>query len=268
MRKISVLATVAIGVLFLVEFALPTGIVAAADPTPTTPGAKPACDANRAIHVSGTAMINAAPDRALLQLGVQSNSTTVEGAQRDNSRAMQRVIAAVQGQGVEAKDIATDQYRIEPIYEDFDALYIKGYRIHNSLAVTVRDVSKAGSVLAAALAAGANQVNDVSFYTTELRKYRDQARELAMRAAGEKARALAGAAGAETGCVVNITENSWSYYNGWWYGSSRNSNQWTQNVIQNAAPASVSSSGGSDEDLVSLGMISVKAEVGVTYALK
>lgn len=268
MRKISVLVTIVLGALFLFEVALPTGAVLAADPTPTVLPEIQVCDSSRSIHVSGSAMINVTPDRALLQLGVQSNSTTVEGAQRDNSRAMQKVITAVQAQGVEAKDIATDQYRIEPIYEDYDSLYIKGYRIHNSLAVTVRDVSKAGGVLAAALAAGANQVNDVSFYTTELRKYRDQARELAMRAAGEKARALAGAAGAATGCVLNITENSWSHYNGWWYGSSRNANQWTQNVVQNITPSGGSSANGSDEYPVSLGMISVKAEVGVTYTLK
>ncbi len=267
MRKPYICVTIGLGLLFLFEIALPTGLVAAADTPPVTPVINQACDAKRSIHVSGSAMINAAPDRALLQLGVQSNSTTVEAAQRDNSRAMQRVIAAVQAQGVEARDIATDQYHIEPIYEDYDALFIKGYRIHNNLAVTIRDVNKAGAVLAAALAAGANQVNDINFYTTELRKYRDQARELAMRAAGEKARALAGAAGAETGCVLSISENSWSYYNGWWYGSSRNANQWTQNVVQNAASPVSSSAGAGGEDPVSLGMISVKAEVDVSYSL-
>lgn len=45
-----------------------------------------------------------------------------------------------------------------------------------------------------------------------------------MKAAREKASALASAAGAEAGCVLNINENSWSYYNGWWYGRSQNQN--------------------------------------------
>ena len=97
--------------------------------------------------------------------------------------------------GVEPKDIATDWYVIEPIYEDYDSLYIKGYRINNMVAITLRDVSKTSQVIAAALDAGANQVVNVDLYTSELRKYRDQARDLAMKAAAEKAQALASAAG-------------------------------------------------------------------------
>jgi uncharacterized protein YggE len=117
--------------------------------------------------------------------------------------------------------------------------------------------------------AGANQVVNVEFYTSELRKYRDQAREMAMKAAAEKAQALAHAAGAETSCVLNINENTSSYFNGggWWYGGTSSQNMWTQNVMQNAAPV-----GGEtptlDDGPVSLGQISVKAEVGVTWGLK
>jgi hypothetical protein len=61
----------------------PTGIVAASRPRPpTTPGAKPACDANRAIHVSGTAMINAAPDAAPAAMGVHQQHDGLKGRQR------------------------------------------------------------------------------------------------------------------------------------------------------------------------------------------
>jgi uncharacterized protein YggE len=138
------------------------------------------------------------------------------------------------------------------------------------VAITLRDVQKTSVVIAAALEAGANQVINVEFYTSDLRKYRDQARDLAMKAAQEKAQALATSAGAEAGCVLNITENSWSYYNGWWYG--RSQNLWTQNTVQNAAPgdgAGKSGAGNSATDEpISLGQISVKAEVSATFALK
>ena len=166
------------------------------------------------------------------------------------------------------KDIATDIYIVEPVYEDYDSLYIKGYRIYNTVAVTVRDIKKTSAIVAASLKAGANQVNNVEFYTSELRKYRDQARELAMTAAKEKANALTEAAGAQTGCVLSINENSWSYYNGWWYGSGRSSNLWTQNTVQNAPSGSGSGSGLEGDEPISLGQISVKAEVSVSFALK
>lgn len=234
----------------------------AASPTPT--GAQPACDSSRAVQVTGAATINVVPDRALVQLGVQSNGSTTEAVEAANSNAIQRVMKAARALGIDPKDITTDWYIIEPVHENYDSLYIKGYRINNMVAITVRDVSKTSKVIAAALKAGANQVVNVDFYTSDLRKYRDQARELAMKAAQEKAQALASAAGTEAGCVLNINENSWSYYNGWWHG--RSQNQWTQNVAQNAAPgAGAGSSAG--EEPISLGQISVRAEVSATFGL-
>ena len=210
-------------------------------------------------------MINVTPDRALIQLGVQSNGMTPDMVEAANSAAIQKVMKAVQARGVAAKDIATDLYVIEPIYDDYDSLYIKGYRINNVVAITLRDVRKTSPVIAAALKAGANQVLNVEFYTSELRKYRDQARALAMKAATEKANDLASAAGAAAGCVLHINENTWSSYYGGWYG--RSQNLWTQNTMQNAAPVGGSDGTAGDEP-VSLGQISIKAEVGATFSLK
>ena len=223
-----------------------------------------ACDSSRTVNVSGTAVVNVVPDRALIQLGVQSNGRTTRAVENENTKTIKAVIQAIQGLGIQAKDISTDRYIIMPVYESYDSLTIKGYRINNLVAVTLRDVNKTSQVIASALDAGANQVVDVMFYTSELRKYRDQARELAMKAASEKAAALAGAAGAELGCVLNISENTWSYYYGGWYG--RDQNLWTQNTVQNAAPSSAGAS--SDMEPVSLGQISVRAEVGATFGLK
>lgn len=255
-------------VLSLVAIGLPRFSANAATPTPETveqlPQA-PVCDASRTIDVSGTAVINVAPDRVLIQLGVQSNGISPKEVQRRNAAAISRVRAAIQKLGVQATDITSDNYIIEPIYEDYDALYIKGYRINNVLAVTLREVTKASDVIAAAFEAGANQVVNVEFYTSELRTYRDQARALAMEAAEQKAKALAGAVGAETGCVLRINENSWHYYSGWW--GRNNQALWSQNVVQNVTPA-----GGGSESLaegpVSPGHISVQAQVSVVFGLK
>ena len=241
MRSINTILNIALSIALIFALAaigLPRLSASAATPTPEPVEQQPqapVCDASRTVDVSGTAVINVAPDRVLIQLGVQSNGISPKEVQRRNAAAISRVRAAIQKLGVKASDITSDNYIIEPIYEDYDALYIKGYRINNVVAITLRDVSKTSQVIAAALGAGANQVVNVDLYTSELRKYRDQARDMAMKAAAEKAQALAGAAGTQTGCVLSITENSWSSYNGWWSG--RNQNQWAQNVVQNIAPA-------------------------------
>jgi hypothetical protein len=243
---------------------------AALTPTPeAAQSPETACSADRTVSVSGTAVVNVVPDRALVQLGVQSNGRTPKEVQARNAATISRAIDAVKALGVEAADIKTDWYVIEPLYEDYDSLSIKGYRIQNVVAITLRDVGKTSEVIGAAFQAGANQVVNVEFYTSELRKHRDQARAMAMKAASEKAEALAFTAGAQRGCVLSIQENTWSYFNGWgwwWYGRD-NQNLWTQNAVQNAAPGG-GETPSAEGDPVRSGTISVRAEVSASFALK
>lgn len=223
------------------------------------------CDTGRSIAVSGTAVVNVSPDRALIQLGVQSNGRTPQLTEAANSAVVARVIQAVKKAGVEEKDIVTDRYIIDPIYQDYDSLTIEGYRIHNTVAITLREVNQVNTVIIAALNAGANQVLNVEFYLSDLRKYRDQARELAVVAAGEKAADLASAAGAEAGCVLSISENTWSYFSGGWWGRSRD--LWTQNTVQNI-PAANGQGDPAEFGPVNLGQISVRAEVNASFSLQ
>ena len=272
MKHVSTLVNTILAVtllLILLTTGLPGFHAKAAAPTPDpTEEAENTCSTSRTIQVSGTAVVNVAPDRALVHLGVQSNGKSPREVQAKNAALVGSVIKSIQALGVEAKDISTDQYVIEPLYEDYDSLRIKGYRIHNVISITLREVDNTSDAIAAAFQAGANQVVNVEFYTSELRKYRDQAREMAMKAASEKAGALAQVAGTDTQCVLNISENSSFYYNGWnwWYGGS-NQNLWTQNAVQNVTPASQGTST-SEESPVSMGQISIRAEANATFGLQ
>jgi len=107
-------------------------------------------------------------------------------------------------------------------------------------------------------------VDDVTFSTTRLRELRDQARAMAVKAAMEKARDLAGAVSLTTGDVQSISENSWSYYYGMW--NSRG--QWA-NAQQNVSQVAPSSGAPQlDDGEFSLGQIVVQAQVELTVALK
>jgi uncharacterized protein len=278
MKNISTLVNTTLAVimiLILLTTGLPNFGAQAATLAPTNtpepaqePEAESACNSNRIVQVSGTAIVNVRPDRALVQLGVQSNGKTPKEVQARNAATISNVIKSLERMGVDSKDIATDYYVIEPIYGEYESLRIKGYRIYNVIAITMRDVDKTSDAIATAFQAGANQVVNVEFYTSELRKYRDQARDMAMKAAAEKASALANAAGADTDCVLNINENTSTHFNGWnwWYGG-QNQNLWTQNAVQNVAPSNAGTSSSNDSP-VSTGQISIRAEVSATFALK
>lgn len=224
------------------------------------------CDPNRSIRVSGSAVVYTMPDLATIQLGLESNGLTPDAVQSENFTRVQKVISSIRGLGVEEKDIATDYYLVYPLYDGNDVLSIKGYRIDNTISVTLRDVSIVEKVISLALKNGANEIKDVQFYSTELRKYRDQARDLAVNAAAEKANALAQASGAQTGCVMQIEENTWSQYYGSWQ-SSRQTAPWAQNVIQNVSSNEMSSTANADAP-IKAGQMAVRAEIDVTYSLK
>jgi uncharacterized protein YggE len=114
------------------------------------------------------------------------------------------------------------------------------------------------------LEAGATHVHGVQFRTTELRTHKDQARSLAIKAAREKAVALAGELGQGVGQPQQIHEDQsgwWSPYSSWWgpgWGG-----MMTQNVIQNAATEGYVGDSG-----LAPGQIAVQARVTVSFALQ
>ena len=144
-------------ILVLASIGLPSFNVQAAPLTETSAEPMMACNTERSIQVSGTAVVNVTPDRVLIQLGVQSNSTSPQRVEKANSTTINQVIRALKAQGIKEKDIVTDWYVIKPIYDDYDSLHIKGYRIDNMVAVTLRDLSKVNAVIIAALNARQNR---------------------------------------------------------------------------------------------------------------
>ena len=165
--------------------------------------------------------------------------------------------------GVESKYIQTDHINVRPTYaDDLENKVMDGIIVRKSLVITLKELSKFEDLLTALLGTGINHIKGIEFRTTELRKYRDQARSLAVIAAREKAEALAGDAGTSIGNVLSIREDrihSWDWYNSYW-GSSW-SRGMTQNVIQSM------DSGSQTTGSVSPGQISVDARVSVTFAL-
>jgi uncharacterized protein YggE len=232
----------------------------------TAQGVAPAgCDPARSLQVSGSASINVVPDRAAIQLGIVSNAASAEESQAANLQSSQAVIGAIKALGIEPKDIVTDGYDLTLVYADNEQMKVKGYRTTMMIVVTLRDPSKTRDVLVAATRAGANTVGNVEFSTTELRKYRDEARTLALQAAKEKAELLTSTVGASTGCVLSINEGSQYGYSSWYYNSGA---PMGQNVLQNAESLPSAIMDQPDDSPISLGQIAVSAEVSVTFALR
>jgi uncharacterized protein len=215
------------------------------------------------ISVSGDAEVRVIPNEVILTVGVQSADPSLRTAKAANDVAIKHALEVTARHGVPAKNVQTDYISIAPRYErDEVTSKLLGYVVRKSLTVRLDDFSKFEAVFTDLLDAGVNVVHGIEFRTTELRKYRDQARSLAIKAALEKAQALAQTAGRRAGMTLSITDQGggWSSpYNSWWgsgYGGMM------QNVVQNGG------SGGSTEGALAPGQITVTARVSITVALE
>jgi uncharacterized protein YggE len=161
------------------------------------------------ISAEGRASKEVVPDIAILSVGVDTERPKAADAAQDNASATQAIVNEIKAQGIEAKDIRTAAVTLQPVYDEAQAgatakRTLRGYLAHNSLAVRVRDIAKAG-VLAARLAdRGANFFGGITFDYSQKDADYESLREEAARDAQRKANAYAGALGLRLGRVLEI----------------------------------------------------------------
>jgi hypothetical protein len=215
--------------------------------------------------VTGEAEVRVIPDEAILTLGVETWHNDLSTAKRRNDQRTSQIIDVARAYGLSEKHVQTDHISVEPRYRDsYYREDLEGYLVRKSIILTVRDLETFDDLLTDAIDAGANVVLGIQFRTTELRKHRDRARELAIKAAREKAQDLAGALDQALGDPTNIHEEHvgwWSWYGAGWWGSHWNSA--SQNVVQNLSGESPPTDGS-----IAPGQITVSARVRVTFQLR
>lgn len=163
------------------------------------------------ITIEGEGKVVAAPDVAVVSLGVQSDAKTVKAAQGDNSQKMNDIVKAVKDIGVKDADIQTTNYNIYPKYsynKDTGISDIVGYTVSQSVTVKVRDLDKVGGILFKAGELGANQVGGVQFTVDNPENLKTQAREKAIDNARTKANVLFDKLGLRPGRIVSFSEFS------------------------------------------------------------
>jgi uncharacterized protein len=183
-------------------------VVLASSPAPTA-----AADPAHTITVTSTGTVTVVPDVARVSLGITVQRPTVEAARGEAARVMTAITAAVRAKGVDAKDVQTTGIDLSPQYEPCQTGCsgpgkIVGYSMAEQVQVTVRNLDDAGAVIDASTAAGATNVNGVSFEVGDPAAAQDQARAQAIQSARAKADAMAKVAGVSVAGVVSISESS------------------------------------------------------------
>jgi uncharacterized protein YggE len=236
--------------------ALTCGITRAQSATPPT------------VDVQASAEVKVVPDEVFIVFGVETSDPKLAVAKTDNDNRVKKLLAIAQQMAIDPKFVQTDFITIEPWFRDESENDVRirrtEYRVRKKIAITLRDVPKFEDLLSRALEAGVNFVHGVEFRTTELRKHRDRARQMAIQAAKEKAELLATQLGRRVDEAQRITE-----YGGGWYSSY---NWWgSQGYGYSNVQAQVSSQSGSPgygEGTLALGQITVTATVTVSFLMR
>lgn len=220
-------------------------------------------DVERTISVSGDAEVRVPPDQVQLWLRVESSDQDLAAAKKSNDERVKRTLAVIRQFGIESKHLQTDYVNVQPNWDSYGRAHDKPptYNVSRSVVVTLTDLKRFEELVSAVLEAGANVIEGIQFSTTELRKHRDKARAMALKAAREKATAMAAELEMKVGKPRSISESSgWFGYG--WRGPGGGGQ--AQNAFQ-----SVSGGGGEEsEQGFAPGQISIRATVQVTFDLE
>lgn len=170
----------------------------------------------------------AVADIASFSFGVDEEGVTSDEAQKKATDKINKALEYFKVNGVEEKDIKTENYSIYPRYENIAPCYsfncppvnqkIIGYTVSQSIKVKVRDTENTGKFLTELTKFGINTVSGISFTIDDTDALYDLARKDAVIKVEAKAQALAKELGVKLGDIVSFSEDNSQMYQGEAYG--------------------------------------------------
>jgi uncharacterized protein YggE len=164
------------------------------------------------IVVSGRGEVQVAPDRAQVQVGMETQAKTAALAAQENNRKQTAILAAIRALGIAASQIQTLNYSVMPI-QRYDAktqrAVIDGYQVSNIVQVVTDKIEQAGPIIDGALTNGGNRVAGLDFLVKDRAKAQDAALTQAVESARRQAEVAAKAAGGQIAELLELTINDY-----------------------------------------------------------
>ena len=158
------------------------------------------------IVVTGHGEVRVSPDRATIQIAVQTRAVTASEAAAQNATKQQAVLSALKALGLTSDQLSTVNYQVYPEqrYEQGKDPVISGYNVTNTIVADIRRLDQVGKVIDAALSHGANLISSLQFYSSNTQGARRTAIGSAIEIARADADAAARAAGGSLGPLLEV----------------------------------------------------------------
>lgn len=160
----------------------------------------------RTLSVTGVGKIVLVPDMAYINIGVRNEADDVTTALSTNNELAKQIADALKAKGVDEKDIQTTNFNVYPSqkYDNMGNITSTGFAVENTINIKINKLADLGALLDEAIRAGANNVYGIQFDIKDRQTYLDQARDLAIKDAQARARAVAEVAGVELVQIQSI----------------------------------------------------------------
>lgn len=161
------------------------------------------------ISVNGEGVVEVAPDRATISVGVVTRDKNAAKVQNDNSRIASEIIKSVAALGIDKKNIRTGNYSFHQYYrQENNKRVADGYEANNTVTIIVDDLNLVGKVIDTSLSHGANNIDSLEFGIKNKAALQNDAIRLAVRDARAKAEVVAAELGKNIIGVKNVAVNS------------------------------------------------------------
>jgi len=171
---------------------------------------KPIQGTEPTVTVVGEGAAPVTPNVAWLNLGVETSGPTASEATQENQGKMDQVMASLQDLGIADQDIQTAAYNINPDYssEQGQPDQVTGYRVTNTVCVTVHNLDQVGQILDAVTRSSANNIYGITFGIQDQATPQAEARAKAVADAQSRAEDLAKLTGYQLGGLLSISEDT------------------------------------------------------------
>lgn len=211
----------------------------------------------RTFSSSGEAILRIQPDQIILNLGVENRGKELNATKDNNYQIINKVLKYCKEAGILEKYIQTDFIHISPYFSYSNDIKIDYYSVEQNLTIVLEDISIYEKLITDLINIGINKVNKIDFRTTQFKTYKTQVLKMAIDAAKENAKYLTNQVGIQLGNIINIGENV--YYP---------EKSFTHNNYANTSQNISSNEDLSEFPTLSKGMITIKANITLTYKIK
>lgn len=163
------------------------------------------------VSIVGEAKMNVSPDQVIFTFEVVTADKDLSAAKQANDRRSSQALAATKSFQIGPENIQTDSLTISPQYtgtkDPRGEHVLIGYEVTKRIFVTLKDLDKIDTFLAKAIEAGVNRVVAISIESSQMQRFQEQVRKMAVKNAQFKAQEYAAQLGQTVGKAYVIRED-------------------------------------------------------------